>query len=536
MKLVDAALKYAQMGFSVIPIRPDKKPYIKWEKYQTMKPTVAEIEEWWNHWPDAMIGIVTGKLSGICVVDQDKYKPEYDEAAALEYFPDNLVTPISVSPRGGLHLYFADQEGLTNNAGAIPGVDYRGEGGYIIAPPSINGSGKSYRWVDGLSLDDCELASLPQDYINIINNNAFNKYKETCNSVTERYETLQDVTDFFNKGRRDSDLFHVANCLIKGGMQESIARIILERLASLCNPPFPQNETQIKIDSALGRARRRERNFQKEVEEWVSVTDGYWSVTECNQALQSVTKEDKTAVRVAIHRLRKQGVIEKHGTKDGCYRLVDTSCEAMNFMEADSKTVNLQLPFNIHDRVLFYPGNLIVVAGTPNAGKTAFLINVIKQNMNRFEIHYFNSEMGGAEFRKRLEKDKSLKLSDWKFKAWERSENFQDVIKPGKGKLNIIDFLEVYEEFYRVSGTLADIHRKLKDALCIIALQKNPGSTTGLGGFRTLEKPRLALAMDTGTLKIIKAKNWATPVNPNGQSIEFKIVNGCELIPQGTWK
>jgi hypothetical protein len=155
--------------------------------------------------------------------------------------------------------------------------------------------------------------------------------------------------------------------------------------------------------------------------------------------------------------------------------------------------------------------------------------------MNKFKVHYFNSEMGSGELNKRLSKFDNIDLQDWKFKAYERAGQFQDVIKSGEGNINVIDFLEIYEDFYAISKPLAEIHKKLMGAVAIVALQKNPGCDTGLGGYRTLEKPRLALSVDSGVLKIVKAKNWRTGENPNGKQIGFKLVKGCNLLQQGDW-
>ncbi len=68
-----------------------------------------------------------------------------------------------------------------------------------------------------------------------------------------------------------------------------------------------------------------------------------------------------------------------------------------------------------------------------------------------------------------------------------------------------------------------------------MAIQKNKDVDTGLGGYRSLEKPRLALAMSPGVVKIVKAKNWRNQDNPNGKSINFKIVNGCKFIATSGW-
>jgi hypothetical protein len=75
---LNAALQYAKFGFSVIPISPGQKnpPLIPFKEYQTRCATPEEIAEWWIKWPDANVGIITGKISDLTVVDLDKYKTE----------------------------------------------------------------------------------------------------------------------------------------------------------------------------------------------------------------------------------------------------------------------------------------------------------------------------------------------------------------------------------------------------------------------------------------------------------------------------
>ena len=533
---LDTALYYTEkMNFSIIPINPkNKKPFFPWKTYQTRRATQDEIKAWWQKYPKAMIGIATGKLSGIFVIDCDT-KGGYE--AIQKLIPDSLIFPIARTPRGGWHLYFLMpvNSNLTVGTALMPGVDYRGEGGYIIGTPSINVEGKSYTWENGLSLAEVELPELPPAISTYINKHLKREGASKNNRIDHIKPQLTTVDHkILTEGRRDNDLFTVANCLIKGGMQEGGARQVLDILAKNCNPPFPQKETQVKIDSALSRTSRRERNISQEVREWALTTVDHFLTTDCHKDLELTTRDHKKAANMALLRMVEEGLLEK-GDRRGSFRVIDSSCEVMNFMDADTKTVDLKLPFNIHELVTFYPGNLLVIAGEPNAGKTAFLINLIKDNMQLFDIHYFNSEMGGGEFRKRLSKFNDMPLSEWKFKAWERSSNFADVIKHGPGKLNIIDFLEIHDNFYEVGGMLAEIHKKLKGALAVVAIQKNPGTDTGLGGFRTLEKPRLALAMSPGTLKIVKAKNWKTIENPNGQEIDFKLVQGCKFFTDKGW-
>ena len=282
--------------------------------------------------------------------------------------------------------------------------------------------------------------------------------------------------------------------------------------------------------------RKKGKSLTQEIRDWLSVTWGNISVTNFYLAQQIVTSKEKAKCRVVFSRMVKEGLIERIPEKDGWYRRIDNNYERMEFIKAETEAVDLKLLFGIEKFVEIMPGNIILISGEQNAGKTAFLLNIIRQNMNKHEIYYFNSEMGAPELMKRLLKFDDICLNEWKFEAYERTENFADVIKPGKGKINIIDFLEMHDNFYEVGGKLTAIHKKLDGAIAIVALQKNPNTDVGLGVYRSLEKPRLALAMSPGKLKIVKAKNWKSPENPNGKEINFKIVQGCKFISEWVWK
>jgi hypothetical protein len=71
-ELFDAAIDYAKRGFSVIPIKcKDKKPLIAWEQFQHRLVTEAEVKTWYLAWPEANVGIITGEISGLVVIDLD---------------------------------------------------------------------------------------------------------------------------------------------------------------------------------------------------------------------------------------------------------------------------------------------------------------------------------------------------------------------------------------------------------------------------------------------------------------------------------
>jgi len=212
--------------------------------------------------------------------------------------------------------------------------------------------------------------------------------------------------------------------------------------------------------------------------------------------------------------------------------------EPIDYTDASTSVefVKFWLPFKLHDYVGILPGNIIIIAGAPNAGKTALIMNILKNNRNNFkDIHYFNSEVDKEELKLRLGKF-DIGLNDWGMKAWVRASDFSDVIRPGRGNLNVIDFLEVHDEFYKVGQYIKDIHSKLDGAIAVIALQKNAGQDNGLGGFRSMEKARLTISMDNGKMKVTKAKNFITQVNPNGFIAEFSLSNGCRFLPAGKSK
>jgi hypothetical protein len=530
---------------SVIPARQDKKPFIVWQGYQKERANEDQIRRWWQKWPKANPAIVTGAISGVMVVDADSQKgiDTLDDT----FIPENLLMPLCQTPKGGRHYYFKYKPGLSNGVRVLTDTDFRTDGGYVLAPPGSNGNGKAYEWILDLSLDETPPPEMPEMLYTVLQQGSHGARSYTnmhllgervAGDDHNRPQTATSDHRAFSKGYRDDTLFNIANCLVKGEMPRDNILNVLSFIASCCDPPYPSKDVLIKIESALKRKNTHERNLAQEIREFVVTTNGHFMTTDVHKELQLTTRREKKTCAETLRRMANKNderIIEPFGNRNGCYRLIENECDSIDFLSAETESVDLSLPFNLDLYVELMPGNIILVAGEPNAGKTAFLLNIIRQNMGKFNCHYFNSEMGGSELKKRLSNFDDIKLNQWKFKAYERSSNFADVIKPGKGNINIIDYLEMHDNFYEVGGRLADIHNRLKGALAIVALQKNKGTDTGLGGFRSLEKPRLALAMEPGKLKIVKAKNWKSSDNPNGLSINFKLAAGCKLISQGPW-
>jgi hypothetical protein len=550
--LLKAALKYQSMGFSVIPVRQNKKPYISWQSHQTERATDSKIQQWWEKWPSANIGIVTGKVSGVDVIDTDS---EDGWDALNQFLSENFETPISKTPKGR-HVFFRHKAGLSNGVRVLKDCDLRTTGGYVVVHQSNNGNGKSYIWTKGLTTTDLNPQPMPDMLFDILKSGAvtnasaharayINKKAYTskrrntgpqngAHNKPQQGVTLRNIG--FQEGQRDESVFHLANHLVKGGMLVENIEDYLRFFALHCSPPFPEKEIPIKIESALKRAESRDRNLTQEIREWINITNRNFSVTFLWQAQQIVTKEDKAKVRTILNRFVKDGLIEKTD-QAGVYRKIQSDCEPQDWQNASDAAVDLWLPFGLDNIAVIPPGAIILVAGEPNAGKTAFLLNIARENMRKFNTHYFSSEMSKGAFKRRAEKFPDITANQWDVKFYERTDNFVDVIKGGVGNLNIIDFLEIYENFYLVSKHLADIYKKLKGAIAVVALQKNPGQDDGRGGTFTREKPILSIALSPGKAKITKLKEWneAVTENPNRMEYYFKLVDGCRFIKTQGW-
>jgi hypothetical protein len=443
---------------------------------------------------------------------------------------------MAITPRGGSHFYFGYTPELHTCSGALPETDIRNDGGFAIAPPSNNGRGV-YAWQEGRSiLTDAKPAPMPA-YIYNVFINAFNKsIRDDVGNANKRQQTPTNANNLYTKGNRDDSLFHAAYSLLKGGADENFVINTICLLGKSCSPPFPEKEIFAKIESAIQRAKNQERNLTQDIKEWILTTNGNFLTTDAYVSQHLTTRDEKKKAQVILSRFAKEGFIERTGPKAGCYRLVDKECEDIDFINANIETVDLWLPFGINKLLEVTYGDIILVAGEPNSGKTGLLLNIIKANMHKFKTYLFSSELAGPRLKKRLLKFDDIAIGDWKFKAKNRSKDFADVIRSGEGKLNVIDFLEIHDEFYKVGGLLSDIFHKLDGAIAIVALQKNRGTDTGLGGLRNLEKPSIALSLSPNTIKIVKGKNWADELkNPNGLMRKFKLAAGCKFFPEGGW-
>lgn len=161
------AEEYAKTGWSIFPLRPRDKTPLTAHGLKDATTNIDTVRRWWAQAPQANIGLNCGK-SGLVVIDLDK-RGENDgmaEWASLTRGLD-IKTSVSLTGGGGQHLLFKSPDGLQikNSAGRLaPAIDVRGEGGYIVLPPSIHPSGKPYAWQDSTTT----IEQLPPQVIDIL--------------------------------------------------------------------------------------------------------------------------------------------------------------------------------------------------------------------------------------------------------------------------------------------------------------------------------------------------------------------------------
>jgi hypothetical protein len=536
--MLETALYYRkEFKWSVVPLMKGTKdrPLVKWSEYQKRLPRFDEIISWWSQWPGSNIAIVTGKVSNLMVIDHDSYKPEYNHDEVLKYISDSVSTTTAISPKGGTHQYFTcPDETISIKAGLLPGLDYRCEGGFIVAPPSTNGEGGAYKWV----VDPClQLSTVPAGILELIKSNIYNNRGGIVRGGGLQLSTVS--TTVYTQGSRDQDLFHIANLLVKAGCEPQYLEKTLKIIALGCEPPFPLDEVDAKIRSALERAEKRERNLMQEVKEHLCLQSDYILSTETAKCLQLSTRNDLKNLSVCFTRLVKEGVIERVKGKVGMFRIIDKDEEQIDYKNADTTPLEIKFPFGIHEYVQINRGNLIILAGESNAGKTGFCLNVAKMNKDRFKINYMSSEMkDGAELRIRLDKFPEP-IESWdKIKFQFRTDNFADKIDPDG--FNIIDYLDEGsdQEAYKMSMRLRIIADKLQGGVALVCIQKDPNKVFGFGGSGTLNRSRLYMTIThQNYLTLVKAKIWRQDTtNPNGMKRRFKIIGGSAYIQDGEWE
>jgi KaiC/GvpD/RAD55 family RecA-like ATPase len=220
--LMQAALRYSKMGWSVIPLKPGQKtPLFTWLEYQQRRASESEIRKWWADCPSANVGIVTGMISGVAVVDLDK---SIGIANGIRLALSSTLTSLTGE---GRQLFYRCPEGLCGNASVVAeNVDIRANGNYVVAPPSIHPNGKRYQWLVSASCAN----GLP----------AFPVFPSAVTPTAKPSSQLgtgwiQDALSGLKEGNRDATFARVVGKLHHSGLDPVTIRALLHPHAVRCS-------------------------------------------------------------------------------------------------------------------------------------------------------------------------------------------------------------------------------------------------------------------------------------------------------------
>ena len=528
--MINAALEYIDMGYSIIPIQANKKPYVKWIEFQKKAANREQVAEWWGKWPDAMIGMVSGKVSGIYLVDADS---ETAGKHIRETCPD-IIDPQVKTPNGW-HWWFKSDEDIPchnfRNSANVD-MDVKGEGGYGIVPPSKNGE-KAYRF-----LGNADLKDVPK--IPLVLYNYIYKYSNILHSQHLSTPSTP-VNTPFSEGSRDEDLFSLAHALVKGGMPNLKLRNFLHFFAQKCSPPFSPAEADIKIESALQRRDRYEGNLHQEVLECILSTKGYFLSTDVHKELHLSTRSEKKNLSVILNRLCDEGVIQRFGEKRGQFRIVEDDEVDIDIFAEYPEGLDIKYPLNLHELYATFEKTIACFVGSPDAGKTTFALNFLALNLdNPLQKRMLISE-GESELVHRLKKF-DIPLEKWGAVSFKSvSSGWADYVIPDG--LNVVDYVEAHDgKFYMIGQELNDIYNKLTTGVCVVCLQKKFSGDMAYGAEITMKRARLYISLTQdppqgGIAKIMKLKNKQEGLmyNPDYRQCHYQIIDGTEINMLTDW-
>ncbi len=260
--ILAAALEYRKMGWSVIPVRlsfeegrtdkAQKKPLIDWKDHQTRIASEDELKTWWKKWPEAQIGVVTGKISGLVVLD-------VDPGATIEKINELRIppTPTVKTPRG-FHYYLkypgSPMKNATDLFGRNSHIDLRADGGFAVIPPSVYPDGRTYEWA--IHPDAEDLAAVPAILL--------------LSQASDKNGTLKSIANGVTEGSRNDSAAKFIGAVISRAPQAEWKNVGWQeavRWNMTNSPPLPKEELEQVFSSITAREAARIKFPVEETEE-----------------------------------------------------------------------------------------------------------------------------------------------------------------------------------------------------------------------------------------------------------------------------
>lgn len=225
-----------------------KIPMVKWVPFQKRIATIDEVAKWFKDWPEANIGVITGKISNLVVFDLDSPKA-FIYTKEKGGFPET----VKVSTGKGEHVW-AQYPGfyIKPDVNKQLDMDIRGDGGFVVAPPSFHGSGNQYQWFENRSISDLEIAPCSEWMKEYLQKNATGKKKhkpaktkppnKTISKNTQNSDIAEIVKNGCQQGNRNQTAAVLAGSLIKTNKDRSTAWEIFRLWNTKNDPPLSESE------------------------------------------------------------------------------------------------------------------------------------------------------------------------------------------------------------------------------------------------------------------------------------------------------
>ena len=232
--VLEQANEYIDQGWSILPVKPsEKRPYMtNWLQYQHVKATKEMAENWFTSLTGAGVGMVTGRISGVVVLDIESYcKIPIEEL--LRRYPTQMV---SRTGSGGYHLFYLypnDVPKIANRVGIFEGADIRADGGFIVLPPTRHPNGRLYEWVK---------TGFPGIFPKALLDIQSQPKAQGDGWITE---ALRGVSE----GGRNDACARLAGYFFRKGLNADIVEALLTEWNERNDPPLPMREMRTTIKS-----------------------------------------------------------------------------------------------------------------------------------------------------------------------------------------------------------------------------------------------------------------------------------------------
>ncbi len=295
-----AAIAYAKLGYAIIPLHsiinqsctcskgnkcgsPGKHPRTI-NGIKEASRDLNQINKWWTMWPNANIGLATGAINNIIVLDFDGQPGEI----ASETLEDSLGklpdTVLQLTGGGGKHLIFKHPNfKIENKVKIIDGFDVRGDGGYIVVAPSNHISDRDYQWEQSSKLGIMPIAQIPKNWLDYI-------------AIQPKEVSNRQITDaIIPVGARNDTLYRAACSMREKGYSDTVIDVAIHEMnISQCYSPLDESEINTIIKSActyeLGKLNIIQSEFENEDDKYLNRAINLAKVTEYNPTNAEIIK------------------------------------------------------------------------------------------------------------------------------------------------------------------------------------------------------------------------------------------------------